>query len=307
MTLYRAISLSITVLAVGLGRAQHSPLTTQYLFNGLVINPAYAGARDALTMNMMYRRQWVGFDGAPITQTISVHAPLDKSKVGLGAIVYNDGIGVSKETGIMGNIAYRMKLRHDRLALGLGVGATMWRAAWNEVAVQDAGDVMFSVPVQSSIRPNFSAGAYYYNKRSFVGLSVPFLLAYRASWDMDGYRLSEMHADLEPMLSAGHLIQLDRSFKIKPSFLARYRTATGVQADIGTTTIYKDMLSLGLSYRTGDAMIATLEVQPTPQWRIGYGYDMGLNALRAYHIGSHELFLQYEFGFRIRARDPRHF
>lgn len=307
MNLRHAIAVLLLTIAVTTCRAQHSPLTTQYLFNGLVINPAYAGARDALTANMMYRRQWVGFDGAPVTQTISVHAPLDKSRLGLGGMLYNDGIGVSKETGIMANLSYRIKMRHGRLAMGLGVGATMMRAAWNEVAVQDASDIVFSVPVQSSIRPNFSAGAYYYNKRSFVGLSVPFLLAYRAAWDMDGYRLSEMRSDLEPMLTAGHLITIDRDFKIKPSMLARYRTATGLQADLSATAMYKDMLSLGLSYRYGDAAIAMVEVQPNPQWRIGYAYDMGLNAMRLHHAGSHELFLQYEFGFRIRARDPRHF
>jgi len=307
MNVIRSITTLLAGGVLGLTQGQHTPLTTQYLFNGLTINPAYAGARDALTVNLMHRQQWVGFDGAPVTQTMSIHAPLDKSKLGLGMMLYTDGIGVSRETGAFANVAYRMKLRHGRLAMGLGVGATMVRGAWNEVALQQQNDVVFAAPTQSVFRPNFSAGAFYYNKRSFIGLSAPFLLAYRAHWDAEGYRMSEVRGDLEPMLTAGHVFDLDREFKLKPSFLARYRNSSGPQADLSVTAIYKDRFSLGASYRTNEALIAMLEVQPTPQWRIGYAYDMGLNAMRAYHIGSHELFLQYEFGFRIRARDPRYF
>lgn len=307
MNAFRHIALVSACALVACCQAQHTPLTTQYLFNGLVINPAYAGSRDALTMNLMHRQQWTGFEGAPVTQTMSVHAPLDRSKLGLGLMLYTDGIGVSRETGLLTNVAYRLKLRHGRLSMGIGAGATMVRGAWNELAVQQQGDVVFAAPTQSVLRPNFSAGAFYYNKRSFVGLSAPFVLAYRSQWDGEGYRLSEVKGDIEPMLTAGHVFDMHDDLKLKPSFLARYRTATGPQVDVSATAIYKDRISLGASYRTGDAMIAMLEVQPTPQWRIGYAYDMGLNAMRAYHNGSHELFLQYEFGFRIRARDPRYF
>jgi type IX secretion system PorP/SprF family membrane protein len=303
----RSIAVLFTCVCMTLAHAQHTPLTTQYLFNGLTINPAYAGARDALTANLMHRQQWVGFAGAPVTQTMSVHAPLDKSKLGLGLLLYSDGMGVSRETGVFGNVAYRMKLPHGRLGLGLGVGATMVRGAWNEVALQDQSDVVFAAPTRSALRPNFSTGAFYYNKRAFIGLSAPFLLTHRVRWTSDGYSMSEVQGDLEPMLTAGRVFDLNKDLKLKPSFLARYRTATGAQADLTATAIYKERISLGASYRTNDAVIAMLEVQPTPQWRIGYAYDMGLNSLRAHHLGSHEIFLQYELGFRIRARDPRYF
>ncbi|HNR56751.1 MAG TPA: type IX secretion system membrane protein PorP/SprF, partial [Flavobacteriales bacterium] len=108
-------------------------------------------------------------------------------------------------------------------------------------------------------------------------------------------------------LTGGHLVELTHGIKLKPSALIRYRRSSGVQADLSTNLILKDLLWLGASYRTGDAMIATVEVLPTPQWRIGYAYDLGLSRLRTAHQGSHEVMLQYEFGFRIRVKDPRYF
>lgn len=287
--------------------AQHTPLTSQYLFNGLLINPAYAGSRDALATNLTHRQQWVGFEGAPVTQTLSIHAPIKRRKIGLGMVLYNDRIGVSGETGLFTNYAYRIKFPHGKLAFGLGAGFTMLRASWNQVAIQQQGDAVFASATRSAFRPNFSAGAYYYSKKAFVGLSAPFLLAYRYTTSETGFQLSDTRADMQTMLTGGYLFELSPDVKLKPSTLIRYRLESGVQADLTTNVIYKEKIWLGASYRTNDALVGMLEVLPTAQWRFGYAYDMGLNALRAYHHGSHELMLQYEFGYRIRVRDPRYF
>ncbi|MEZ4806027.1 MAG: type IX secretion system membrane protein PorP/SprF [Flavobacteriales bacterium] len=308
MILPRYTSLLVTGLLLTMsGSAQHTPLTSQYLFNGLVINPAYAGSRDALAMNLTHRQQWVGFDGAPVTQTISIHAPLDRRKLGLGLVLYTDKIGVSRQTGLFTNYAYRIKFRRGKLAMGLGAGFTMLRAAWNEVATQQQNDISFASPTQSAFRPNFSAGAFYYTKRSFIGLSAPFLLAHRYDATAEGYRISDVKADLGPMITAGHVLDISPDVKLKPSTLLRYRSETGLQADVTSNVIFKDRLWAGVSYRTGDALIGSIEVLPTPQWRFGYAYDLGMSSLRPYHAGSHELMVQYEFGYRIRVRDPRYF
>ncbi|HQV75786.1 MAG: type IX secretion system membrane protein PorP/SprF [Flavobacteriales bacterium] len=288
-------------------KAQHTPLTSQYLFNGLVINPAYAGSRDALAANINYRHQWVGFDGAPVTQMISVHAPLKRKKLGLGLLVYNDKIGVSNETGVFSNYAYRIKFRNGKLALGLGAGFTLYRSQWSTVATQQSSDQSFMADTRGRFRPNFSGGVYYYTKKWFLGLSAPFLISRRFSPTNDGWKLSDTKADLQPMLTGGYLFELTRDAKLKPSALLRYRTTSGLQADLSTNLILKDKVWIGVSYRTADALIGSLEVLPTPQWRIGYAYDMGLSKLVAYHSGSHELMLQYEFGYRIRVKDPRYF
>lgn len=287
--------------------AQHTPLTSQYLFNGLLINPAYAGSRDALAMNLTHRQQWVGFSGAPTTHIMSVHAPLNKRKVGLGVVLYNDRIGVSSETGLMTNYAYRLRFRNGKLALGVGGGMTMLRGDWHTVAVQNTQDISFMEPTRSALRPNFSAGAYYYSKRWFVGASVPFILLHRYDSSREGFRITDVRTDLQTMLTGGSLVDLSSDFKLKPSVLLRHREAAGLQCDLNANIIYRETIWLGFSYRSGDAAVAMLEVLPTPQWRFGYAYDMGLSALRSRHHGSHEMMIQYEFGYRIRVRDPRYF
>jgi type IX secretion system PorP/SprF family membrane protein len=288
--------------------AQHTPLTSQYLFNGLLINPAYAGSRDALAANLTHRQQWVGFEGAPVTQVLSVHAPVNRRKVGLGLMLYNDRIGVSNETGLFTNYAYRIRFgRYAKLALGMGAGVTMLRGDWQTVALQQQNDAVFSGPTRSAFRPNFSTGAYFYNKKWFAGLSVPFLLLHRYNPAVEGYLIRDTRGDLQPMLTGGRLLVLSPEMKLKPTTLLRYRIESGLQADLNTNLIYKDVVWLGLSYRTADAAVATLEVLPTPQWRFGYAYDLGVSALRRHHAGSHELMVQYEFGYRIRVRDPRYF
>lgn len=296
------------LLLAGDGLGQHTPLTSQYLFNGLVINPAYAGSRDVLSGTLTHRQQWVGFEGAPVTQTLAVHAPVRRSPVGLGLMVYNDRIGVSNETGILSNYAYRIRMANKaKLALGFGAGLSFYRAKWTQVAIVDGSDASFAGDTRGALRPNFSAGVLYQTKNWYAGASVPFLLAHRYNVVNREYRLENEKLDFQPMLTGGCLLVLNDDMKLKPTTLLRYRLDSGVQGDLSANLIYRDKVWLGASVRTGDSVIGMLEVLPTPQWRLGYAYDMGYSALRPYHRGTHEVLVQYEFGYRIRVRDPRFF
>lgn len=304
----RSSILTWTIAFMGAwANAQHTPLTSQYLFNGLLINPAYAGSRDVLAANLTYRQQWVGFSGAPSTQVFSIHSPVNKKKVGLGLMLFNDRIGVSNETGFFTNYAYRIRFPKGKLAFGIGAGVTMLRGDWHTVAIQQSDDVAFAEPTRSAWRPNFSSGVYYYTKSWFVGASAPFLLAHSYNTQERGWMISSTRTDLQPMLTGGYLWRIDQELKLKPSALVRYRPESGVQADLSANLIIKDKVWVGASYRTNDAVIGMLEVLPTPQWRFGYAYDIGLSPISRYHSGSHELMVQYEFGYRIRVRDPRYF
>ncbi len=302
-TIIAGFAVGLTLVAHG----QHSPLTSQYLFNGLLINPAYAGSRDALTASLVHRQQWVGFEGAPTTQIMSVHAPIGNRKLGLGVLAYNDHIGVSRESGIMTNYAYRIKFPQGKLAFGIGAGFTAFRADWQQVDVQQQNDISFSAPSTSKLRPNFSTGIYYYTKKYFVGASSPFVLMHGYTNSEGELTIGEQRSNVQPMLTGGYLLELTDDWKLKSSTLLRYRESSGAQADLSANFIFQDKVWLGVSYRSGDAVIGMLEVLPNPQWRLGYSYDMGLSALRPYHYGSHELMVQYEFGYRIRVRDPRYF
>ncbi len=303
----RHIAIALGLVWGAIVTAQHSPLTSQYLFNGLLINPAYAGSRDALAAEILHRQQWVGFAGAPATSIMSVHAPFAQRRMGAGIIVINDRVGVSNETGVMLSHAYRLKFPHGKLAFGIGAGFTMLRANWHEVALQDMNDLPFLEPSRTGPQANFSAGLYYHSDRSFLGLSAPFLMSHRHGFRDDGFRMSEARADIQPMLTAGHLFALEKDIELKPSVLVRYHAQSGVQCDINTNIYFKERFGFGLSYRTSDAVVGMLEIRPGAQWRIGYAYDMGVSAIRRHHHGSHELAVQYELGYRIRVRDPRYF
>jgi type IX secretion system PorP/SprF family membrane protein len=297
----------IAVLVVTTVTAQHTPITSQYLFNGLLINPAYAGSRDALTANLTHRQQWVGFDGAPVTQLLSVHAPVHDRKIGLGLMMYNDRIGVSRESGVMSSYAYRLKLPNGRLSLGLGAGFASSRSNWQDVALQQQNDVSFQPMERNSIRPTFSTGAFYYSKKSFIGISLPFLLEQRSVQPWEGEITYTRMLNMQPMLFGGHVIHMNHALKLKPSMLLRYSVDGSMQGDLSTNLIIHETLWIGASYRTNDAMVCMIEVLPAPQWRVGYSYDAGLSRLRHYHTGSHEIMVQYELGYRIKVRDPRYF
>lgn len=287
--------------------SQHTPLTSQYLFNGLLINPAYAGSRDALTANLTWRQQWVGFEGAPSTQLVSVHTPIARSRLAVGMLFMNDRIGVSRETGAFSNIAYRIPFRRGKLQLGVGAGASLLRAQWSSVAVQDRTDVQFAGDSRGVLKPNFSAGVYYYKKTFYVGASMPFFMSHNYNVSRDTWLTTVNSTQYQPMLTGGYLITLNHDMKLKPTTLLRYQQASGFQADLSANLIIKDRIWTGISYRNKDAIVGMFEVLPTPQWRLGYAYDLGLSAITPYHNGTHEVMLQYEFGKHFHVRDPRYF
>jgi type IX secretion system PorP/SprF family membrane protein len=306
MKVRRSIACIVVACLGMVVHGQHSPITSQYLFNGLLINPAYAGSRDALTANLTHRQQWLGFEGAPVTQLLSVHSPVGTRKIGLGLMVFNDRIGVSRETGFTTSYAYRLRFPKGRLSLGLGAGMDFARHNWQDLALQQQNDAVFQTMDRPLARPNFSTGAFYYTSRSFIGLSLPFLLKQRQT-SLEGRSSNGRLVNMQPMLLGGHVFTLNEDLKLKPSMLLRYTPAGGMQGDLSSNLIIREMLWLGASWRSGDAMVAMVEVLPTPQWRIGYSYDMGMSAIRRHHYGSHEIMLQYELGYRIRVRDPRYF
>lgn len=300
----------VTATALAASRfmwGQHTPLTSQYLFNGLLINPAYAGSRDAFTANLTWRQQWVGFQGAPSTQTLSLHSPIKRTRLAVGLMVLNDRIGVSRETSVLSNHAYRIPLRHGKLQFGIGAGVSVLQADWSRVPVQDRSDVQFAVDSRGDVRPNFSAGAYFYKRSFFIGVSVPFVMTHRYDAVSGRWQVFSDRSQYQPMLTGGALCKLNSRMKLKPSTLIRCQMNSGVQADLSANLIINEKIWTGLSYRSNDALIGSFEVLPSPQWRLGYAYDLGLSRLTPYHRGTHELMVQYEFGKRIHVRDPRYF
>lgn len=296
----------VALLGLAPCSAQHTPITTQYLFNGLLINPAYAGSREALTANLTCRQQWVGFEGAPQTGLLSLHSPVPSTKLSFGLMVAADRIGVSRQTAVMSNYAYRVRLGSGKLAFGLGAGLKMQHHAWSTVVTTDPGDEQFLADSPRQMSPEFSGGVYWANKQYFVGLSLPVLPRTIVTADSTGNRGRLLEGG-QPMLTAGTVFAATEGIKLKPSFLLRKASGASIQGDLNLNVIWRDRFWTGLSWRSNDALCLLLEFLPTQQLRLGYSYDMGLGRLAHHHQGLHEVMIQYEFGFRVKAKDPRYF
>jgi type IX secretion system PorP/SprF family membrane protein len=288
------ISIMMMLLCFQL-RAQHNPVMSQYMFNGLVINPGYAGAGDVLNATISHRNQWTGFEGAPVTSVISIHSPLKKKKLNAGILVYTDKFGVSRSTSFNGILSYRILVGSGSLRFGLTGGADLVTHAWDQITTTNSGDVAFSNGPERYTTPTGGAGFYYEGSRMFLGLSAPKIFS-----DNRGKTYKPF------LLTAGYLIKLKNDFLLKPSLLARYIHGSPFEADLNLNCYYKQV-GFGASWRTNDAIVLLLQYRLTEQLSAGYSYDAGITRLRTVNKGSHEIMLKYEFGFKVNAPGPRYF
>ncbi len=316
------------LLAFGAGssevRAQQDKMFSQYMFNMLALNPAYAGSRDVLSMTGMYRNQWGGIDGAPQTTTFTIDAPVNRERVGLGLQLYNDRVGEWNETGAFGSYAFRIKVG-DRTTLALGLQGGAASIQWNLTNVRTGPDGASADPAFatnfSRILPNFGTGMYLSNDRSYLGVSVPQLIKNRISDYDSGPNRSTQRRHAYAM--GGFVINLSPTLKLKPSMLAKYVEGSPMGFDGNVNLWIADRLSIGTSYRRNqfdtyggsknffsvhDAVVGMVEVQITDQFRLGYAFDRMLNNLKAFGPNSHEFMLRYEFGFnKNKILTPRYF
>ncbi|MFW5873032.1 MAG: type IX secretion system membrane protein PorP/SprF [bacterium] len=288
--------------------AQFIQGVSQYMFNGLVINPAYAGSRDALNVAVLYRDQWKDFEGAPVYQYFSAHAPVKNEKMGLGLLVMNEKIGIEKSTGVYGNYAYKVGLKKGSVSFGFKAGLNTFKADLNQVKTIEEGDVAFnSGDIEKFIIPNFGFGVYYISSNLFLGGSIPLLLNRVQDEERGEHVLISNPRNYNYFFSGGGLFSYNESIQIKPTFLLKYHNLSPVQIDLTTSLIYKNKIWFGLTYRYNEALATIVEFQLNEQLRIGYAYDYTLNMLRTHNGGSHEFLIEYEFKYRIKAYHPRYF
>ena len=289
--------------------AQQVPITSQYLTNGLVINPAYAGTREALSANLSYRKQWARITGAPQFQTLSLHSPVNKKeKVSLGIMADYLTYGVTKDVGIYAFYSYAVRVGKGRLSMGMKGGFDLSNTNYNNLQFPDGNpaDPLLSGDMKYTL-PNMGLGFYYYTDKYFAGLSVPSILTYRRD-ETDEFRVSPDYTLFRTYFTAGTILRLNDAFKIKPSVLVRYSMHEPLEVDLNANLIFADMLWVGGSYRIAEkAAVALLDLQITPQLKIGYSYDYQMGHLNNYTSGTHEVSLRYEFAFAVSATSPRYF
>jgi type IX secretion system PorP/SprF family membrane protein len=288
-------------------RAQLCPLWDQYFNNTLAVNPAFAGSLEALSGSVFYRNQWVGFHGAPQNQSLSVHSPVFGERVGLGAVVEANSIGIYKTTNFMGNYAWRMELLNGRLSMGMGLGFTGFSVAWNDLRASDIDDILLTDTPVSFLLPNFSLGMYYYDHRYYLGISIPMLLSYETDQVTGRNRSRNLADKYNYLLTGGYMIALGEGIGLLPSVLFKYRYRHAAQADINAQVILRDMVWIGLGYRNKNNLIGNFQCQLNYQLRLGYSYGFDLGPVGSYTNGSHEVMLNYVFRYREDLKGPRHF
>jgi type IX secretion system PorP/SprF family membrane protein len=278
---------------------QHNAMFTQYMFNGLLINPAYAGSNEVLNATAVDRMQWAGFAGAPKTLSFSFHSPLKNKKVNLGLSVLNDQIGVTTQNKINAVYAYRIFFKKSSLSFGLQGGIDMVTNNWSKIQTTTPGDFMFSSPIYSKrtlVETGF--GIYYKSSNFFIGASSPDLFSVGVNILGNTYKPA--------LFTTGYLFSLSENVKLKPSVLVKYIKNSPAELDLNMNAYYKNF-GLGVSYRTNDAMVFLIQYNINMQLSAGYSYDLTTSKLGTFVRGSHEIMLKYEFGYKVNPQSPRYF
>jgi len=288
-------------------KAQFEPQFTQYMFNEMFINPAYAGTRDHISMTALYRNQWVGIDGAPKTQTFSAHAPLKNDKVGLGLTVLNEEIGVTRDFAVFGNYAYKIPMGKGFFSMGLQGGVINHQESLNNVITQDQSDnSFFGTP--KVVVPNAGFGIYYYARNYYGGLSVPRFIQNNVNASTGKAENKVDMSYWHYYLMGGYVHAINENIKLKPTFMLKVVEGAPLEADLGLNALLNETIWFGASYRTNDSWALIFQIQLTQQLRLGYSYDYTLTDLQQYNTGSHEITLGYDFSFnKNKIVTPRYF
>ncbi len=290
-------------------QAQQEVLFSQYMFNGLALNPAYAGSNEVLSFTALYRKQWVGLDGAPETQTVSFHTPLRNEKIGLGLQIFHDKIGIFNRNGAYGSYAFHLPTTNGAFSIGLQGGITSYQARWADEVTISPGDNAFANNSETMIAPNVGFGLYYRTQKYYAGVSIPYLLENNLDFNNNVTNASKRsHQFRHYFLSGGYVIALKPDIQLKPEILLKYVQNAPTQLDINLTALFYNSLWVGGGFRTDGSVVLLLEYQLNKQFSFGYSFDLLSNPLRKANSGSHEIMVRYEFSFdKSNLAHPRYF
>jgi len=309
----KGLGILLIVAASLTSNAQQDPMYTQYMFNTQTINPAYAGTWEALSFMVLARQQWVGLDGAPQTYSFSMQAPLKNERVALGLNLISDKVGIEKRFYMFADYSYLVKIKEKtNLRLGLKGGFTTYNNDLNAYQTYDKGltDPSFQGVINNKFMPNFGVGAFLYNKKYYVGFSIPKIINNKFDNDLDNYSVeSEIR---HYYLMAGLVFNLGENLKFKPTMLtkATFSSNTGapVELDLTANFLIKEKIWLGAMYRTGDSFGFIAQWIFNKKLRIGYAYDITTTNLQNHNNGSHEVMVSYELRFlKEKIVSPRYF
>jgi len=302
------ITFIILALSVGITSfAQQDSQYTQYMYNTVNINPAYAGQRGMLSAFGLHRTQWVGLDGAPTTNSFAVHSPINDTNVGLGLSFVNDRIGPADENSISVDFAYTVQASENyKLSFGLKATANLLNVDYTKLNIYNPNDPLFQNNIDNKFSPNIGAGVYFHSENTYVGLSVPNFLETKHYEDDGNYSTAKER--MHYYLIAGHVFELNPNLKFKPSALAKMVQGAPLQVDVSANFLINEKFTVGAAYRWSAALSGMVGFQITDGLFVGYAYDAETTKLANYNSGSHEIFLRFElFKNYDRIISPRFF
>lgn len=293
-------------------KAQYDAMFTQYMFNEMFINPAYAGSKDAMAVTAVHRQQWVNFPGRPITSTFSLHGPVINEKMGFGLSFLNEKIGSLNRNLAYLSYSYKIKAgKNGHLAFGLQGGIHNQVNKFASLKATEAGDIQVSQNSPSTIAPNFGFGIYYSDLKNFAGLSIPRMVDDQILFDASGNATKIIKMSPQKFhyyLTFGRIFTLTDDLKLKGQAMIKAVQNAPLQYDLTANFLIKERIWAGLSYRSGDAVSAILGVQISPQFVASYSYDYTLSKIQKYTSGSHEIALNYVFMYKgKKIVTPRYF
>ncbi|MGB7394413.1 MAG: type IX secretion system membrane protein PorP/SprF [Pricia sp.] len=307
------ISLVLATASLSGLMAQQDAQYTQYMYNTVTVNPAYAGSRGVLSIAGLYRSQWIGLDGAPTTQTLNVHSPISE-RIGVGLSIVNDeiGNGTNQETYFDGLFSYTIPLARERkLSFGVKAGGHLLNIDFNKLANynQEAANAGLA-NIDRKFSPNFGAGVYYHTQNFYAGLSIPNFLTTQHFDDSESSASFLAEERLNLYLITGYVFEPNQRLKFKPALLLKAVEGAPLQVDVSANFLLNDKFTLGAAYRWDAAVSALFGFQINDNFLLGLAYDREVTELGGtrFNNGSFEVLLRYEFKNRFqRIIDPRFF
>ena len=290
-TIFKYSLLYFFLLAIHHVEAQQDPQFTQYMYNTISVNPAYTGSRGHLSVLGMHRSQWVGINGAPTSQVLTIDGPVGNN-VGLGLVFTNDELGPSNEVFMDANFSYTLRLNEGdrRLSFGLKGGGRLFNVDFSKGLTENP-DVAFQNNIENKFFPTIGAGVYYHSGKSYLGFAVP---NFFSEDHYDGATQEIATERLHYFFIGGIVTDLTRDLKFKPAFFTKWVPGAPVIVDASANFMIRETLTLGLAYRWDDSISGLLGLQISPALSLGYAYDRTTTDLRNYNSGTHEVFLRFE-------------
>jgi type IX secretion system PorP/SprF family membrane protein len=285
--------------------AQQDPQYSLYMFDKMALNPAAAGSKDALELNLIARNQWLDIPGTPATNALLVSAPLNSKHTGWGAEIMNDRIGPITSSSVQGNYAYNIHLGNGRLAMGIGVGIYDYTVDWAQIDFKNKNDIYAMPGVGSKLTPTAEAGLYYHTTSYYLGLSFNHLIASRLT-DIT----TDSSATFRPHIYfiAGKGFKSHSGIVWSPSVIVQFVQNAPPSLSINLNVLLAEKLWLGVSFKPQYGVVFLAAFKASQVLSIGYAYDLGLNAIGVIGGGAHELSLKLDFASRKSGRvSPRFF